>query len=600
MFRKKGFKKFHFRKVFAFIIFTGTCSVLYTNISPYNILDKQSSQTSSLDVKEILNQLQTESIELSQKLEQKLKAKAHPYFIKSILDHKRFVSNSIAAYSEAKNCKELSDLDLGLISGLYKFYPKRNLTEKPQIVYCEVDDDGALVKEKIIDTPVSDCETKGCYPEIYKAYKKVTCSSNGSEVKKCEIFGLFSPPKLITQWGDSPCIPGKTYGYGPDGIWVRDGCKGDFLALPVANYNRFYESQGSLTGTLFLYKETDTELDIRGFACKVGSEKGVKVQLQKRLKKAGPSAPWAHHQTRWAANPVNNWKAAEMAQQQCLTGEKHPKKLFRFRVPKSLTSEFNFRVVVQSDMDGLPNRPITRTMDDSNVGDGIIWGTFLNKTGQFLHIEGYACQKGAKEPVSVDLYRLNNTVKSGQEYIETQMANHPITNLSRAQRAIAGCSTDWGGVQPRHRFKFMVPVADIDRGQNYRVMVRPHTETRLEQPLPHTRLKNNSDIFVSWNDIGPDYVYSFDVYNFESRKMIGPCLADKIVRKQTSLVFDGICRSARNQKIEFNKNLGVRICAARNWNWKDKSGVSCSKSVRLSEEGPDNIRLNIPEIIQNP
>ena len=60
---------------------------------------------------------------------------------------------------------------------------------------------------------------------------RVTCSSKPGGRSECKA-DTSAGVVLVRSTGDAPCLLGRTWGYDQSGIWVADGCAGDFLAGP--------------------------------------------------------------------------------------------------------------------------------------------------------------------------------------------------------------------------------------------------------------------------------------------------------------------------------------------------------------------------------
>ena len=58
---------------------------------------------------------------------------------------------------------------------------------------------------------------------------RVTCESRPGEREHCTA-STSAGVSLVRSFGDAPCLLGKTWGYDDTGIWVADGCSGEFVA----------------------------------------------------------------------------------------------------------------------------------------------------------------------------------------------------------------------------------------------------------------------------------------------------------------------------------------------------------------------------------
>ena len=82
----------------------------------------------------------------------------------------------------------------------------------------------------------------GAEDDVEPAMTRITCASRPGERETCPAITT-AGVALVKSSGDSPCLLGKSWGYDDTGIWVADGCVGEFLvnetaaeaaALPVA------------------------------------------------------------------------------------------------------------------------------------------------------------------------------------------------------------------------------------------------------------------------------------------------------------------------------------------------------------------------------
>ena len=60
---------------------------------------------------------------------------------------------------------------------------------------------------------------------------RVTCVSRIGQRSECPA-DTSKGIVLAKAFGEAPCVLGKTWGFDAQGIWVYDGCSGDFLAGP--------------------------------------------------------------------------------------------------------------------------------------------------------------------------------------------------------------------------------------------------------------------------------------------------------------------------------------------------------------------------------
>ena len=66
---------------------------------------------------------------------------------------------------------------------------------------------------------------------------RLTCTSNPGEREHCAA-DTSAGVALVRSTGTAPCLLGKTWGYDDTGIWVSDGCGGEFIAGQGAQANR--------------------------------------------------------------------------------------------------------------------------------------------------------------------------------------------------------------------------------------------------------------------------------------------------------------------------------------------------------------------------
>jgi hypothetical protein len=64
-------------------------------------------------------------------------------------------------------------------------------------------------------------------PNALLAQTTVTCASNAGERHVCPA-NTSAGVALLKSTGASACLLGKTWGYDDAGVWVADGCSGEF------------------------------------------------------------------------------------------------------------------------------------------------------------------------------------------------------------------------------------------------------------------------------------------------------------------------------------------------------------------------------------
>src|SRR5215472_6346226 len=71
---------------------------------------------------------------------------------------------------------------------------------------------------------------------------RITCSSSANQRQHCPA-DTSSGVALVKSTGDAPCLLGKSWGYDDTGIWVSDGCAGEFLAGATASEKQDKEKE---------------------------------------------------------------------------------------------------------------------------------------------------------------------------------------------------------------------------------------------------------------------------------------------------------------------------------------------------------------------
>src|SRR4029077_6363373 len=57
--------------------------------------------------------------------------------------------------------------------------------------------------------------------------QRVTCESQNGSFKICQA-NTWGDVRMVRQLSQSPCVPGRTWGYQADQIWVGNGCRAEF------------------------------------------------------------------------------------------------------------------------------------------------------------------------------------------------------------------------------------------------------------------------------------------------------------------------------------------------------------------------------------
>src|SRR4029079_9102033 len=65
------------------------------------------------------------------------------------------------------------------------------------------------------------------------AQNRIVCESRPGERQQCRA-DTSGGGALVKSTGVAPCLLGKTWGYDDTGIWVSDGCSGEFVAGQVS------------------------------------------------------------------------------------------------------------------------------------------------------------------------------------------------------------------------------------------------------------------------------------------------------------------------------------------------------------------------------
>ena len=58
---------------------------------------------------------------------------------------------------------------------------------------------------------------------------RIFCESRDYHRNYCPTGGNIANAQLVTQQSQAACIQGRTWGYDSRGIWVRDGCRAEFV-----------------------------------------------------------------------------------------------------------------------------------------------------------------------------------------------------------------------------------------------------------------------------------------------------------------------------------------------------------------------------------
>ena len=85
---------------------------------------------------------------------------------------------------------------------------------------------------------------------------------------------------------------------------------------------------------------------------------------------------------------------------------------------------------------------------------------------------------------------------------------------------------------------------------------------------------------ISWNNLGPEYVYSLDAKTRGLNLPMEPCIGPEVLSKQTSVIFNRRC--SNGQLILLDSRSSIRVCASKN-EWPH---ATCSNYTKIS--GPQS------------
>jgi hypothetical protein len=78
-------------------------------------------------------------------------------------------------------------------------------------------------------SPAASSASDGGASAAGQGQSRITCASKGTERQHCPA-DTSSGVALVSSKGSAPCLLGKSWGYDDTGIWVMNGCVGEFLA----------------------------------------------------------------------------------------------------------------------------------------------------------------------------------------------------------------------------------------------------------------------------------------------------------------------------------------------------------------------------------
>ena len=100
----------------------------------------------------------------------------------------------------------------------------------------------------------------------------ITCVSKPGERQVCKA-DTAAGVALLRSTGDSTCLLGKNWGYDSAGVWVSDGCGGEFAvgstkeATGASNFVGMFEAYGQLRTHLAAFKD---DLEVQDNATRLG------------------------------------------------------------------------------------------------------------------------------------------------------------------------------------------------------------------------------------------------------------------------------------------------------------------------------------------
>ena len=103
-------------------------------------------------------------------------------------------------------------------------------------------------------------------------YRTIRCESSGNRTRECSI-DTRGGVRLARQLSFSPCIEGRSWGYGRNGVWVSNGCRAEFQSggrggYAGNDYSGGYAPQNGYGNTLRCESDDNRQrrcnADIRG------------------------------------------------------------------------------------------------------------------------------------------------------------------------------------------------------------------------------------------------------------------------------------------------------------------------------------------------
>lgn len=115
---------------------------------------------------------------------------------------------------------------------------------------------------------------------------QIRCESSDGRTRQCAA-DTRGGVSLVRQLSSSPCVEGRTWGYGRNSIWVSQGCRGQFATGGGAGYGGNYSGGGSYGQTLRC-----ESADNRQRRCSVPVRSGVQLVRQLSSTRCVEGANW--------------------------------------------------------------------------------------------------------------------------------------------------------------------------------------------------------------------------------------------------------------------------------------------------------------------
>ncbi|WP_167285070.1 DUF3011 domain-containing protein [Marilutibacter alkalisoli] len=139
----------------------------------------------------------------------------------------------------------------------------------------------------------------GGYPSYPGGYpgsgydRTFRCESSDNRTRRCRV-DTSGGVRLVRRLSDSPCIQGRTWGVDRDGVWVTNGCRGEF----VAGYGGDRPGYGQGSGLVRCESN-----DNRVRRCAANTRGGVQLVRQLSSKPCTQDRTWGHDRDSiWVSN----------------------------------------------------------------------------------------------------------------------------------------------------------------------------------------------------------------------------------------------------------------------------------------------------------